>query len=194
MNLLMAGGGLDTLCMMHWCKENFSKNLIYFVAFGQKSDKKELKAIDAMMNYFEFKDADIVFVPSLFSHVDSGMINNVQKDLTKIDDTEIPARNLVLTSLAISYALNNKESDKINSITIGIDGSPFLDCGEFFTIQLKNMANCFGITLHAPMFFINKYEYIKENKLPHELAWSCYFGGEEPCGKCLGCEKRRGLL
>ena len=47
--------------------------------------------------------------------------------------------------------------------------------------------------LEAPFIGWTKAEIVKkglELKVPYELTWSCYEGGEKPCGKCGTCQDR----
>jgi 7-cyano-7-deazaguanine synthase len=46
------------------------------------------------------------------------------------------------------------------------------------------------ITIHAPFISMTKSEEIKLGLslgVPFDLTWSCYRGGENPCGKCDSC-------
>ena len=48
-----------------------------------------------------------------------------------------------------------------------------------------------GIEVLAPLMRLNKAEIVKlaaELKVPFELTWSCYAGGEKPCGRCDSCK------
>ena len=49
------------------------------------------------------------------------------------------------------------------------------------------------IKLYAPFINRNKADIVKiglELKVPYELTWSCYEGGEKPCGTCGTCIDR----
>lgn len=49
------------------------------------------------------------------------------------------------------------------------------------------------ITVKAPYATTNKAGVVKDGLrmgVPYELTWSCYEGGEKPCGKCGTCIDR----
>ena len=50
-----------------------------------------------------------------------------------------------------------------------------------------------GLSLEAPILYLNKAEVVKlgtELNVPWDKTWSCYRGGQHPCGKCPSCEYR----
>ena len=49
------------------------------------------------------------------------------------------------------------------------------------------------VKIVAPLLMMNKAEVVKlglKLHAPYELTWSCYEGGEKPCGKCGTCIDR----
>jgi 7-cyano-7-deazaguanine synthase len=51
-----------------------------------------------------------------------------------------------------------------------------------------------GVKLLAPFVKLNKAGVVRlglELGVPYELTWSCYNGGEKPCGKCGTCIDRK---
>ena len=49
------------------------------------------------------------------------------------------------------------------------------------------------LRIEAPFVNMNKADIIRtglELGVPYELTWSCYEGGEKPCGKCGTCIDR----
>ena len=50
-----------------------------------------------------------------------------------------------------------------------------------------------GITLEAPFIHMNKADIVAVGlrlHVPYELTWSCYEGGDKPCGLCGTCRDR----
>jgi 7-cyano-7-deazaguanine synthase len=53
------------------------------------------------------------------------------------------------------------------------------------------------VGLLYPFARMNKLEVVKLGmnlQVPFEKTWSCYVGGDEPCGECLACRERREAL
>ncbi len=115
--------------------------------------------------------------------------------------TYVPARNAVFLSLALAYA----ESIGAEDIFIGvsqIDYSGYPDCRSEFIEAFERMANLAtkaGVEgtarfrIHAPLVNLTKAETIRrgiELGLDYSLTWSCYVGGDKPCGRCDSCRLR----
>ena len=49
------------------------------------------------------------------------------------------------------------------------------------------------LTLHAPYLHLSKADIVKIGinlGVDYSLTWTCYKGGERPCGKCGACTER----
>lgn len=114
-----------------------------------------------------------------------------------IPNTYVPARNSVFLALAVSCA----EAEGAEAVYIGanaLDYSGYPDCRpEFFesfeeVIAKGTKAGVEGkkIEIKAPLLRLSKSEIIKLGKnlnVPFENTWSCYQGGQKPCGVCDSC-------
>jgi len=112
----------------------------------------------------------------------------------------IPARNLVFYSNAAYYA----EVYGCNCIIGGHlieDTSNFPDASMEFFNSLEKLINKGKhqkdksvIKFLHPLLKMNKNEVLKLAKklnVPFELTWSCYYDGDQPCGLCSSCRKRK---
>ena len=124
------------------------------------------------------------------------------KSLTRkgIPATYVPARNIIFLSFAASYA----EAIGARDIFIGanaIDYSGYPDCRPDFIKSyqamlakgLKTGVEKKIIRLQTPLIRKTKGQIIKLAlglKVPLELTWSCYSGGNKPCGVCDSCRFR----
>jgi len=112
--------------------------------------------------------------------------------------TYVPARNTIFLSFALGYA----EVIGAETIVIGanqIDFSGYPDCREEYLKAFERMANLATkaakvdgrrFRIHAPLLHLTKAEIIKrgmEHGVDYSLTWSCYQGGETPCGRCDSC-------
>ncbi len=125
--------------------------------------------------------------------VEDGDVNRAD-----IPVTYVPARNMVFLSIAASYA----ESIEAQDLYIGVsqvDYSGYVDCRQEFIDAMEaaiNKGTVMGaeagkpIKIHAPFINKTKAEEIKigmELGVDFGLTWSCYRGGEKPCGTCDSC-------
>ncbi len=122
----------------------------------------------------------------------------IQADV--IPSTYVPGRNTVFIAIALSLA----EAKNASAIYLGInavDYSGYPDCRpEYLQAyqQLANLASKAGIEGHAPQLVAplvkaSKADIVRralELNVPIADTWSCYQGGETPCGVCDSCRLR----
>lgn len=118
-----------------------------------------------------------------------------------IPSTYVPGRNIVFLSFALSFA----ETVKAEAIFIGAhaqDYSGYPDCRpEFFRAfnsviakGTKAGVESKGVEVITPIIHGTKSQIIKLGLrlgVPFKLTWSCYRGGNLPCGKCDSCYYRK---
>lgn len=200
--VVLLSGGLDSAVALHLAKSQGFDVVALSFNYGQRHNR-ELESAKAVA-----KHAGVVAhqVVSLMlsnwggsSLTDSTMeVENGDVDRTDIPATYVPARNMVFLSVAASLA----EAVGAQDIFIGVsqvDYSGYVDCRQEFIDAMQfaiNKGTVMGavsgkpITIHAP--FINKTK-SDEIRLGQQLGvdfgltWSCYKGGEKPCGVCDSC-------
>lgn len=76
-------------------------------------------------------------------------------------------------------------------------GSAYPDCSPAF-VQAMNAAieegTAHELHIEAPFVHMNKADIVRLGLslgVPYELTWSCYEGGEQPCGECATCRDRQ---
>jgi 7-cyano-7-deazaguanine synthase len=110
--------------------------------------------------------------------------------------TVVPYRNMLLATLAASYA----KSLNFNSIALGptIEDMPnYPDCRPMFIKSLMDTLRL-GDTIHnmavlVPLIDLNKAEVYSIGKtlnVPYKDTWTCYNGREKACGVCDSCKER----
>lgn len=110
--------------------------------------------------------------------------------------TVVPNRNMILLSLATAWAVSSKSDYVVYAAHAG-DHAIYPDCREFFANTMATaIANCdwHKVELLRPFIGKTKADIVKlgsELRVPFELTWSCYKGGEKHCGKCGTCVERR---
>ncbi len=117
-----------------------------------------------------------------------------------IPSTYVPGRNTVFIAIALSLA----EAKHAVAIYLGInavDYSGYPDCRPEYLEAFQNLAQLSSKAglegkapkLVAPLIHDLKVDIVKRAlklKVPIEITWSCYQGGEEPCGLCDSCRIR----
>jgi 7-cyano-7-deazaguanine synthase len=179
------------------------------ISYGQKHDK-EVNAAKAVAEYYGvrqyFLDLATIFAYSncsLLSHSDQEIPQeSYAQQLEETDgkpvSTYVPFRNGLFLSSAASMAL----SLDCGVIYYGAHhddwaGNAYPDCSVDF-VNAMNAAIYEGsghqLSIEAPFVTWSKSQIVKkglELHVPYELTWSCYEGGETPCGVCGTCIDRQ---
>jgi len=109
--------------------------------------------------------------------------------------TVVPNRNMLMMSMAIAYAINIGADTVAYGAHAG-DHAIYPDCRpEFFTALQGVAALCHFEPIHliAPYMGIDKGDIAirgRDLAVPYGDTWTCYKGGETPCGVCGACVER----
>ncbi len=126
--------------------------------------------------------------------------DQVKESETGRVSTCVPFRNGLMLSVAASLAASLYEDEEVD-IYIGAHaddaaGNAYADCSEPF---LQAMEDAISIGTYGKVHLVfpfadkNKAGVVKTGLAlgtPYELTWSCYEGGEKPCGTCGTCRDR----
>ena len=208
--LVLSSGGVDSTTLLALAVERyFAENVTALsIYYGQKH-KKELEAARKTTEYyhvehietdltdiFQFSDSTLLEGRGDIPH--ESYIDQVVKTGGAPVSTYVPFRNGLFLSVAASIAI----SKGCGVIMYGAHaddaaGNAYPDCSEEF-VESMNKAIYIGsgnaLYLEAPFAGMNKTQVVAAGKrfgVPYELTWSCYEGGDEPCGKCATCLDRR---
>ena len=109
--------------------------------------------------------------------------------------TVVPNRNMVLLSLATSYAISVEATHLFYGAHSG-DHDIYPDCRfEFIEAMREAIKLCDWnkVELLAPYWDMDKGDIAirgKELNVDYSLTWTCYKGEEKACGKCGACTER----
>ena len=205
--VVLLSGGLDSTVALYKAKEE-GYNELYALSFdyGQRHSRElecarvSAKAVGVVAHHVVSLKLDLWGGSAL---TDKAMLVEVgDVDKQEIPNTYVPARNMVFLSVAASLA----EAVGARDIFIGVsqvDYSGYVDCREQFIKAMEEAINqgtvCAveqgeKISVHAPFLYSTKAEEIKlgwELGVDFDNTWSCYNGGETPCGVCDSCLLRQ---
>ena len=109
--------------------------------------------------------------------------------------TVVPNRNMVMISIAVSYAITIGATSVFYAAHSG-DHTIYPDCRpEFIDALNKAIQICdwHRIELRAPYSKLDKSNIImigKQLDVDYSLTWTCYNGRDKACGKCGSCVER----
>lgn len=212
--LVLSSGGVDSttcvgIAVDRVGKENVATASIYY---GQKH-AKELECARKVAEYYGLKhyelDLSKVFQYSNCSLLkgstelipDKSYAQQIEENGNGRVSTYVPFRNglLLSTATALADSLFPKQEVTVMYGAHADDyaGEAYADCSPEFADAMNNAINIgtYGkIKVEAPLVNLNKAGVVKkglELKVPYELTWSCYKGGEKQCGKCGTCIDRK---
>ncbi len=208
--LVLLSGGVDSAtCLAIAVKKHGAENvLVLSVSYGQKHSR-ELEAANKLAAHYGVrqKSIDLALV---FEGSDCSLLSGSNKEIPAEDyakqleasdgkpvSTYVPFRNGLFLSAAASVALSEGCSEVYyGAHSDDAAGNAYPDCSEEFNNAI-NTAIFIGsgkqLKVAAPFIGMSKAEVVKkglELGVPFELTWSCYAGGEKPCGVCGTCRDR----
>lgn len=209
--LVLCSGGLDSSTLLAMAVEKYGNDEVVAlsISYGQRHEK-EIVASRAVTSYYgveqRFLDLAAIFADSscsLLAHSDEEIpkesyAEQIEESESGIVSTYVPFRNGLFLSSAAAMAL----SLGCSVLYYGAHhddwaGNAYPDCSRAFVESMnKAIIEGTGGQLHmeAPFIEWSKADIVKrglELKVPYELTWSCYEGGEEPCGVCGTCIDRQ---
>ena len=209
--VVLLSGGLDsTTCLAMAIDELGTNNVTALnMLYGQKHDR-EIQSAVAVAQYYgvPYYEMDL---SAVMEYSDCPLLKHSNKEIKHMSygdqlkemggsgtvDTYVPFRNGLFLSAAASFALSiGADEVYYGAHADDAAGSAYPDCSLSFATAMNNvMQEGSGgkVRLVAPFIDMTKAEVVRAGLLlnaPYQLTWSCYEGGEEPCGKCGTCIDR----
>lgn len=209
--LVLCSGGVDSTTLLAMAVDKYgSENVVALsISYGQRHEK-ELKAARDIARYYHVEQR-FLDLAAIFADSSCSLLAHSEKDIpresyaeqleqadTKLVSTYVPFRNGLFLSSAASMAL----SLECSVLYYGAHhddwaGNAYPDCSREFVAAMNNaIMEGTGGELHmeAPFVEWSKADIVKkglELNVPYELTWSCYEGGDKPCGVCATCIDRK---
>lgn len=208
--LVLVSGGLDSTTSLAMAIDKYGKENVVALSvyYGQKHTK-EIEAAQKITEYYQVEHISLDLTPifqysdcSLLAHSDKEVPHESYAEQLKETDgspvsTYVPFRNGLFLSSAASIAL----SKDCGVIYYGVHaddatGNAYPDCSTTFHEAMKQAIYTGSgnqLTIEAPFVNRTKAEVVAiglKLHVPYELTWSCYEGGDEPCGVCGTCLDR----
>lgn len=198
--IILLSGGLDSVTMAAIYHKKYSLHGLIF-DYGQMHDKETVYAKKAAMKYCEtFEIMDIELPMGTGSKLASATPDKIANWPKEISEWWVPGRNL----LFLSYAAMSAMAHGAKIIFIGanetdIEGFP--DCRGSFIMSIQSAINeSMGLKMNTirirTPFVLSTKVHIISLAIRHGIdifndTWSCYEGGDTPCGTCDACITRK---
>ena len=209
--LVLVSGGVDSTTCLGLTVEKYGKENVtaLSITYGQKH-AKEMESARAVAKYYDVEHIELDLA-EMFRFSDCSLLAHSEKEVPKESyaeqlketngapvSTYVPFRNGLFLSSAAAIALSRHcEVIYYGAHSDDAAGNAYPDCSEAFNNAMNQaIYEGSGKQLHieAPFVDIPKSEVVKKGLaigVPYELTWSCYEGGEKPCGVCGTCIDRQ---
>ena len=209
--LVLTSGGVDSTTALGLAIRKYGKeNVIALsISYGQKHDK-EIQAAIAVSEYFGVEQL-FLDLAKIFQYSNCSLLKQSTEEIPELSyaeqlknthgetpvSTYVPFRNGLFLSSAASIALS-KNCSVIYYGAHSDDAARFAypDCSPVFNNAMNEAiweGSGHQLQIEAPFVNLTKADVVKiglDLKVPYELTWSCYEGGNKPCGKCGTCIDR----
>ena len=202
-NLVVLSGGLDsTVCMALATAESDRPPLALTFDYGQRH-RTELDRAAAVAGHYRAEHLVVQLDTSAWGGsalTDPSIDIPAAGSTAGIPVTYVPARNSIFLAVALGVA----EARGLDAVWIGvnaIDYSGYPDCRPEFIEAFRGVAATGQkrgvegdpIAIRTPLIDQSKEEIVRlgiAHDAPLHLTWSCYQGGDRPCGACDACVLR----
>lgn len=208
----IVSGGMDSVTMLKMLVDQGKDVLVMNFSYGSKHNEKERAALQWIcremgLNLYTY-DLPIkttMILPSGDQQSEDLLVSNLLKSGEDIPDghyeeenmrkTVVPFRNGIMLSIAVGFA----ESHGALAVYYGNhagDHVIYNDCRPEFVQALDAasiVGTCTGIQIRSPFAAMTKTQIAKLGMrigAPLDIAWTCYKGGDRPCGTCSTCVER----
>jgi 7-cyano-7-deazaguanine synthase len=207
-SVVLLSGGLDSAANLALCKATDRPVLALTVDYGQRAARREIEAARALCEHYGVAH-QLVELKWLGALGGSALTESTRilPDLATalLDDRQaaeetaaavwVPNRNGVLINVASAFA----ERAGAEQVVVGFNAEEAVTFPDNSTEFLERSTHALALStrnqvrVHCYTDRMNKTEIVARLKqlggFPFELLWSCYQGGEKPCGKCESCRR-----
>ena len=197
--VVVLSGGMDSTTLLYDVKNQGYETYAISFNYGQKHKKELIGAKQTCINLeisHKIVSLDVLnqLAPSALTRNDIDVPEGHYAE-ESMKATVVPNRNMVLLSLATSYAISVGAKKLFYGAHAG-DHDIYPDCRKEFIDSMKqsiDLCDWSKVELEAPYWNIDKGDIAikgKELNVDYSLTWTCYKGKEKACGKCGACVER----
>jgi len=209
--VVLLSGGLDSSTLLHYVRRRLGRERVYALSFdyGQKH-ARELQAARwqaAAAGAAEHRVVDAAWFGALIGGASALVGGGAEPPALEAlsaaqrrqPPTYVPNRNMVLLAVAAAYA----EARGAAEVFYGAqaqDEYGYWDCTVDFVRRMNDLLalnRVRPVALRAPFVGWRKAEVLRlglELGVDFGQTWTCYRGGERPCGRCPSCVERAGAF
>lgn len=193
-------GGLDSATLLYWSAKRYDVRAVTF-DYGSKHNEREQSAAKEMSRRLGVRHTliKLPFINELFQSAllqSGGEIPEGHYEDSSMRSTVVPFRNGIMLSIAAGYAESVGAKAVLYAAHAG-DHAIYPDCRPAFLKAMSEAARAgtyMNVEIKDPFIGLHKKDIVvlgNELRVPFDITYSCYKGGELHCGKCGTCVERR---
>ena len=207
--VLLSGGVDSTTCLAIALQKYAPGEVLALNCFYGQKHSREMESARNVAKHYGVELMELDLAP-IFARSDCSLLSHSEREIPHETYSEqlgetgghpvstyVPFRNGLMLSAAASIAVSvGAERIYYGAHADDAAGNAYPDCSEAFTEAMNRAINDGTggqVELRAPFVSRNKAGVVRtglELCVPYELTWSCYEGGEHPCGVCATCIDR----
>lgn len=206
--VVLLSGGMDSATLAYYIRKRLGVKELYSLSFsyGQKH-ARELEMARRQAQNVEVKEhrvLDIFFfggIATIGSALTDASVRvpdleEIGREQRMQPPTYVPNRNMTFLSIGAAFA----ESRGVQDVFYGAqaqDEYGYWDCSVDFVRKMNEVLALnrrYPVKVHAPFAGLSKADVLKmglELGVDYGQTWTCYRGGEQPCGTCPSCVERK---
>src|ERR1035437_472729 len=200
--IVLASGGMDSCVTTAIANVDYRLAVLH-VGYGQRTEAHELRAFNAVADFFEAEHRLVCRLDHLKQIGGSSLtdtkiaVEAANLERSGIPSSYVPFRNAHFISIAVSWG-EVLGAHKIFVGAVAEDSSGYPDCRPEYYAAFNRVIAAgtkpeTDLELVTPIINLRKSEIVRRGRelgAPFELTWSCYQGQEAACGVCDSCALR----
>jgi 7-cyano-7-deazaguanine synthase len=188
-SVVLLSGGVDSTVLLA-SRRDLGDELMAVTFDYLQTHRREILSADAIADHYRIRH-EVIPISGVFTG--SALTGHFPVPVDHNDNTIVPGRNLVFIALAVAVA----QSWHASTVFIGAnadDAANYPDCRPDFISNIgQAVTAAYPVSVNAPLLSRSKADILRlahQLNVPLELTWSCYRGGNTPCGMCGACRTR----
>lgn len=209
--VVLSSGGLDSTVCLGLAVQKYGRSRVTAlnVYYGQRHSK-EVEASKRVADYYGVERIELDLAPCFIGgksslidpagHVPHASYHEQYTSVGRLS-TVVPFRNGLFISAAVCMMLGRLEEKDSVDVVLGnhagdVEHYEYPDCSMEFINHMRaalDAGTSGAASIWSPFATCTKTEVIKQGiaiDAPLGLTWSCYMGGDVPCGRCGTCQQR----
>ena len=198
--IVILSGGMDSTVLLAYLLARGDEAKCLTIDYGQRH-RREIESAKAVAAHYrvEHRVADLSGLRQFLkgsSQTEEGIaVPEGHYAAENMKLTVVPNRNMLMLAVATAWAI----SEKAEAVAYGAhagDHAIYPDCRPEFADALGQailLCDWHKVALETPFAHMTKGQIATLGRtlvVPFHLTWTCYVGGERPCGKCGACQER----